>query len=52
MRRLIGIILVAGAVVLAVILFLGGKLILPHVIGPATLVIIGGVLLVGQGKRE
>ncbi len=52
MRRTIGFVLVAGAVVLAVVLFLGGKLIFPHVIGPATLAIIGAVLLAAQSKRE
>ncbi len=52
MRKTIGVILVVGAVVLAVVLFMGGKLIFPHVTGPITLAIIGGALLAGRGKAD
>ncbi len=50
MRKTIGVMLVVGAAVLAVVLFMGGKLIFPHVIGPITLAIIGVGLLLARGS--
>jgi hypothetical protein len=51
-RKAIGLILVIGAGILAVVLFMGGKLIFPHVTGPITLAVIGAILLTVRGKSD
>ncbi len=52
MRRIIGSILVAAGLVLAVVLFMSGTLIFPHVAGPIILAAIGAVLLAARGGAD
>jgi len=51
-RKTIGTILVIAAGVLAVILFIGGRLIFPHIIGPITLAVIGVILLTRKKNAD
>jgi hypothetical protein len=51
-RKFIGTILLIASSALAVVLFANGRLIFPHIIGPATLAVIGGILLVNKSKID
>ncbi len=51
-RKAIGTILLIAAGVLTIVLFIGGKLIFPHVIGPITLAVIGVILLTLKRKAD
>jgi hypothetical protein len=51
-KKIIGTILLIAGLVLGVVLFANGRLIFPHVIGPATLTVIGVILLAIKNKAS
>ncbi len=51
-RRIFGILLLIAGLALGVVLFLNGRLVFPHIIGPGTLLIIGAALLSVRAKTN
>lgn len=51
-RKLIGTILLIAGLALGVVLFINGRLIFPHIIGPGTLATIGVLLAIKGGTNK
>ena len=51
-KKIIGTILLIASVVLSVVLFMNGRFIFPHVIGPGSLALIGVSLLALKSKTN
>ena len=51
LRRIIGIVFVVAAAILTIVLVARGGPLLPHIVGPVTLTIVGVALFVGRHRH-